>query len=493
MWASFDAVGGFNKDRIPDFDPQDSLNWFVISNSQGKEKLALCGTPGIHLADTTQDTFNIRAQFTYQDKMYVCAGNKVYKYTDTGTLSKAAIGELATFNGYVSIASNTAGQLIFVDGLDGYIYDTVTSSFSQITSPYFPVKPLNVVFLDSYFVIPWGDSTQFSISSPNDGLTWDAFDTAPIQAYSGNLVGVGVVNRRLFFFKTDSTEVWYNTGAADFPFRRDNNLIFNFGCISTSSIQSEHGYLFWLARDKDGIGSVMMTNGDQPTIISTEAVENQIRKFTAPADLRSFVYKDDSHIFYMMNWTTDDFTFGFDVVTSAQIGKEYAWHRRGIIPHKAITGQPNSAKTRNIANSHAFLNGKHYVGSYKEAKIYEQSLEFGDNYGEPILRERTFRHISQDNYRLQQLDGVQIDITNSPATVGDYPDPAILLSVSRDGGTIFGNFRPAHMKKLGVYSVRTIWRLLGTSRDFVLKVRTSTTAKSIYMLGGAIDLKVLNL
>lgn len=492
MWVNFDAVGGYNKETTVRFDPQDTLNWYVIADKQAKKPLALAPTPGIHFASQPQMNNTVRALFQLGDYMYAVVGSNVFKYASD--LTNDLIGVIGTLTGYVSITSNNANQICFIDGNAGYIYNTSTDTFSQITATYFPTNPLNVVYLDGYFVVPQGGSTQYSISAPNNGLEWDAFDTALIQAYPGNLVGVGVVNRRLFFFKTTSTEVWYNTGAPDFPFRRDNNLIFNYGCIATASIQSEHGFLFWLSRDKDGVGSVMMSDGNQPIVISTQAVENQISNFTVPEEVRSFVYKEDRHIFYVMNWTTDDLTFCYDATTTQELGNDFSWHRRGILPHKAITGQPLSAKTRNLANCHAYFNNKHYIGSYRDSKIYEQSVDFGDNDGDPILRERVTKHIAQDNYAMQQLDGVWFDFqTGIGTTSGSSEFPQAYLSISNDGGVSFGNIRPAPLGRTGKRLTRTLWRLLGTARDFVLKIRVTTTIAPIYVFGAAIDLKVLNL
>jgi hypothetical protein len=140
-----------------------------------------------------------------------------------------------------------------------------------------------------------GQSQQFQLSANNDGTQWNAFlDEAQIQTYPGVNMGVGVVNERLYFFKDTSTELWYNAGQADFPLRKDTNLIFNYGCLATASIASEYGYLFWLSKDKSGPASVMMSVGEspKPIPISTPAVESTIASFTNPADMDSYIYKE---------------------------------------------------------------------------------------------------------------------------------------------------------------------------------------------------------
>jgi hypothetical protein len=488
MLADFPIFGGFDKDDDVTFNPEDLVNLYLRVDENGKKKFAFAGTPGLKFEQTVKvGTEPARALYVpdfEQDAMYGVFGDTVYKFTTL--LVATSLGTIGTDTGYVSIAANNANQIIFVDGQDGYLYDVNSGVFSDITDPDFPASPINVAFLDGYFVVADGESREFQISALNDGTKWDALDEAQIQAYSGYLLGVGVVNRRLYFFKTDSTEVWFNQGAADFPFRRDNNLIFNYGCLATSSIVSEFGFLFWLGSDANGVGSVFMTTGQEPQRISTPAVENLIASFDAPSDVACYVYKDDGHLFYVMNWTTDDYTLVYDSTTKK-------WHRMTMLQSKAVSGQPYSAKTRHIANCLAYFNGQHYIGSYKESKLYSFSRDYADNAGEVISRVRVPKIFFDPGYRLMQVNKFQLDIhPGVGANDGTYKAPKIYLSVSRNGGITFGNEKPAGMGRIGQYLKRTIWWRLGICRSFTPKITLYASVAPVLILGAAIDYEVID-
>lgn len=490
MWTDFPLFGGYDDRSEISFNSENLINLFMIASPTGKKKIAFLGTPGLKEEEIvkTGDSPS-RILYTYEDAMFGVFGSDVYRFTQP--LIKNKVGTLGTTQDFVSVTANIAGQVIFTDGISGYIYNNNTSVFQQITAPGFPSQPLNVAMLDGYFVIPSGESRTFQISALNDGTQWDPLDEAQIQAYPGENVGVGVVNRRLYFFKTDSTEVWYNAGAADFPFRRDNNLLFNFGCISASSIVSDFGFLFWLAKDRNGVGSVMMTTGQDPQKISNESVDNLIASFTDPSDVIAYIYKDLGHIFLVMTWNTDDTTLVYDLTMKA-------WHQMQM--HRTVYNPeiPFSGKIRHLSNCHAYFNNKHYIGSYKAPIIYDFSRQYATNAGETIRRVRVCPHFFDENYRMLQLKWLQIDMQmgiglETPFdNIDDWGvDPKLYLRISRDGGTSYGNYHAASIGKIGNRTARAIFRRLGIARDMVTELSFYDPVKPVALLGASINYEVL--
>lgn len=483
MRSDFPVVGPFDRQRTESFNAEDTLNWYVIQDNRGKKPEALAATPGLKFEYLLPATsLPVRRLIAYQNKLYAIAGNIVF-------LGAAQIGTINTVSGFVDFAINNAGQIFIVDGLNGYILDTTLDTVTQITDPDFPLSPVSCAYLESFFIVASGGTTLFYISAPNNGFQWDFKDFESVNTYGGNIVGVGVVNKRLFFFKESSTEVWYLSGDLDFPFRRDNNLILNDGCISAASIHEEDGTIFWLANDFSGVGSVLASDSVNVRRVSWDSIDTLIRSFTNPEDIQSYIYKDDGHLFYVMSWTEDDYTLVYDGTT------DY-WHRMEMQPRKYNAAAPLASKVRHISSCHAFYNKKHYVGDYRENKVLSMSLEYGDNDGEPIRRERIFRHFSTPSYNRLQISSLQIDFRSGigegevSMTNPDW-EPQAYLSWSKDGGRSFGNERGAPLGRQGEWRQRTIWRLLGTHRDFVGKVSIYSDVKPIYMLGGAIDFKEL--
>lgn len=494
MWSDFPIFGGFGKRENLDFDAQDTVNLFLISDPEGKKQFALLGTPGLEsrLVFPTQGA--VRALYTFGDSMYAVCGSTVYRIN--GALGATPIGTLTTNTTKISITANNGGQLAISDGVKGYTYTIATGVFQEITAPGFPTPPEDIVFLDGFGVVPTGESTKFKISALNDFTVWDPLDFALIQAYPGQDVGVGIVNRRLYFFKVDSTEVWYNAGQTDFPFRADRNLLFNFGCLTRNSIVSDFGYLFWLARDKNGVGSVMMTQGAAPVKVSDESVDNAIANLENPSDLDAWIYKDMGHIFYVISWTTDDITFLYDITSNT-------WSRLVVQPDSDPLDTKCFNKTRFPGSCHAYFNGKHYVGSYCSPIIYEMSRAFATVDGTPLVRRRVCRHFFDQSYRMIQVNSMQLDMEMGLGTVlpvtepWDEPEsdpnqnPQVYLRISRDGGNVYGNRAPAPIGKVGNKRCRALWRKKGIARDLVAEFSIYAPIAPVILLGGSINYEVL--
>lgn len=521
MWANFPMFGGFDDRSEIAFNSQNLVNFFLLGDPRGKKKFAFLGSPGLkqELVVQAGDAVS-RALYTYEGAMYGVFGSDVYRFTPP--LIKSKIGTIGTTQGFVSITANNAGQVIFTDGVKGYIYDTNTNVFALIdtsnpASAGFPAMPTNVVMLDSYFVVPDAASRTYQISAINDGTKWDPLDEAQIQAYPGENVGVGVVNRRLYFFKTDSTEVWYDAGGADFPFRRDNNLLFNFGCLAASSIVSDFGYLFWLAKDRNGVGSVMMTTGQNPERISDESIDNLIAGFTNPADVIAYIYKDIGHVFLVMTWNTDDTTLVYDATMKI-------WNQMEMQKTLYVSTIPDSGKVRHLSNCHAYFNDRHYVGSYKAPILYDFSRKYATNAGEEIVRKVVCPHFFDENYRMLQIAWLQIDMQmgiglsgDDGSSVSDWinsdgdfmvttdddnliwgsssqgvgRNPKLFLRISRDGGNTYGNYHGVSVGKIGNRRARAIFRRLGLCRDFVAELTFSDPVLPVVLLGGSINYEVL--
>lgn len=498
MVIDFPLFGGYGKRQDFAFDQEDLCNLFTIKFSGGKKEYAYLRTPGLSLKKDLK-TDNGRALYVFNENVMIGVfGATVYTFNNT--LVNVNRGNLSNDEEPISIVSNNASQVMIVDGVSGFIYDVNAGTLTKITSPGFPGQPLNVVFFDGYFVVPslQGNKTQFFISALNDGLTWDALDFALIQTYPGYLIGVGVVSERLFFFKNTSTEVWYNAGAADFPFRQDKNLIFNYGCLTRNSIQSGFGYLFWLSSNDNGVGSVMMTMGSTPVPISDNAIDSLISSFSNPSNMDSYIYKDLDTVFYVMSWTDDDVTLVYNVTM-----KE--WGRMSMQQNPVVPGKPFSGKTRHIANCHAYFNNKHYVASYKSSSLYEFSRAYYSNVGEIIPCLRVTKNLFDPAaYRRVQINAIQIDMQMGigaengegfdeyePLDYDPVMDPQMYLSIAKNNSPVFGNSIPQPIGKIGNFQNRMIWRKKGVMRNCVCKFEMFAPVGPVAILGGSLNYEVL--
>ncbi len=401
--------------------------------------------------------------------------NNLYLIGPSGT--KTIIGILSTTSGIVSFADNGV-QLMLVDGEYGYIYTFATGVFLQVTDSDMP-KSSHVRFLDGYFVLNQLNSGRFFITSLYDGYNIDALDFATAEASPDNILAIEVLRRQLWLFGTETTQVYYNSGDADFPFSPLNGVLIEAGCASSFSVTKVDQTLFWLGSNKDGNGVVYMANGYQPQRISTNAIETSINSYDNISNAVSLGYQQQGATFFQLNF--DETSWVYDL-------NSRMWHERC----KFESGE----FFRDRANNHMFFAGKHIVGAFDRSTLYELNLDYYKDGPNDIKWLRASPHVASDNnfiyYSVFNLD-MQFG-------VGDYDDdsdgnftedPSMIMRVSDDGGFTWSNERYKSMGKIGEYNARAKFNRCGRSRNRVFEVSGTCPVKT-YLIGADIEIAVTN-
>jgi hypothetical protein len=199
MRVNFDVVGSFNKQKYRGIDAERNVNLFEFSDPDGKNSKALLPTAGLTLSETFEGAA-FRGSLVYLGLAYFVVGEEFYSWDGSG--DPESIGAIDTSTGYVGMEGNllVTGQIVLVDGADGWLYDIGASSFDKITAMGFPEKPIDIAFMDGFFIVPDGETNTFAISGSNDGSSWDALNTAAITTHPGFITAVQVLHRRIFIF-----------------------------------------------------------------------------------------------------------------------------------------------------------------------------------------------------------------------------------------------------------------------------------------------------
>lgn len=469
-------MGSFSKQPIKSFDAQRTVNSFEYTDDSGKRGKLLVNTSGLVKKVMINSGHNgWRASFVFKGYVYFIVGENVYRMT--GQLVPALLGTITSIGGFAGIEANTF-QVIFVDGVKGYIYDTNSGVFSQITSMGFPALPIDVAFLDGFFIVAAGNTNTFTLSSLNDGTTWDALDSAAINTHPGTITCVQTLHRKLFIFSQTFCEVWENAGLADFSFRRNNSLLMEYGTTVPASVVTGFDRMFFLSQDTQGLGHVIMVSGTQAIPISNSALDYELNSYGDISDGSGVVYQDWGIIFYRLNFTTANKTWVFNASQSTP--QELRWHNEEM-----LNG------SRHVAQTHFYINNKHYFGAYNSGNCYEVSNTTYNNDGESIKRERIAELLyDKDNNRMR-VDRLYIDFVQGTASAnGVDANPVVFLAVSKDGGQSYGNEHVSPMGQIGQNTFRTIFRRLGAGRTFTFRVRFYNQVKYM-MLGATIDYEVL--
>ena len=429
-------------------------------------------TPGLKFQQTI-GTGPIRALWAHQTNgsdFYVVSGTEFYKVTGL-TATPTKLGDV-TGTGPVSIADNGT-QIFLACNPDGFIYNEVTNVFAKITDPDF-TGAVTVGYLDGYFVYNEPNSQKIWVTQLLDGTSVNPLDFASAEGSPDGLVAVNINHREAWLFGTDSVEVWYDAGLADFPLTQIQGAFNEIGCVATFSIAKLDNALFWLGTDARGQGIVYRANGYTGVRVSTHAIEYAIAQYGNISDAVAYTYQQEGHAFYVLTFPTGNATWVYDVSTQA-------WHERA--GWDTTLGQ----FTRHRSNCQCNFGGNTVVGDYENGNIYTLDLEvYSDNGGiQKWLRSWRALPTGTNNLKRTAQHSLQLDCESGTGLVtGQGSDPEIMLRFSDDGGHTWSNEHLSKMGKIGEYYRRVFWRRLGMTlklRDRVYEISQTDPVKAVIM------------
>jgi hypothetical protein len=467
---NFDSfVGGAYLSRSPSFDAQRLVNLYLETGSGASKATAmLLGTPGLRRFTTLPGPGGIRGLWTASRSLYASPGGRafavcgptLYEVFANGTYAER--GTLASTSGPVSMADNGV-ELVVVDGTDkGSLLTLATNAFAPITASGF-AGASRVAFVDGYFVLNRPGTQQFYVSGLYAGGTYDATDFASAESVPDNLLALEVERREMLLLGSRSGEVWFNSGAADFPFAPIQGTAFPYGIAAVHSLRAL-GQFYWLSGGplESGGPQVMRLKGYAPERISTHALEHALQGYSRVDDAIGFSYQEEGHTFYGLSFPTGNATWVYDLATGL-------WHERADLD--TTTGQLK----RHRVQHHAYAFHKHLVGGEDDGRIYESSLDVFDNDGDPLVRERTSPYLHHDRrllyhavFEVDMQVGVGLDSGANPGT-----NPQVMMQFSDDGGRTWSQEKWVSAGAQGQYHTRAIWRRLGRSRQRTYRVRIS--------------------
>lgn len=356
-----------------------------------------------------------------------------------------------------------------------WTYSTIsTNTFSQIIDPNFQ-GAAQVIYIDSTFVYNKPSSNEWYLGPENAVTPFDGTLVAEAESQPEDLVGLIELQENIWLLSGNHVEVWYDSGANDFPYTRIQGAVFEQGCAAAFSIAKIQNQIFWLSQDETGQGVVYMAQGLQPKRISTFAIENEFSQLGNLSGARAWVYQQNGHAFYCLNIPGATTTWCYDVATGM-------WHERAYLSQ----GQ----YARHLADCHAYAYNTNVVGDYSSGNLYSLSITTYTDNGNAIVRERTAPHIGKDLNRIFH-HSFWLDMETGVGTTGTNQgnNPMAVLTWSNDWGHSWSNEHWVMTGKIGSRKARVIWRRLGQARDRVYRVKISDPIK-VTMLGAELDMEV---
>jgi hypothetical protein len=354
-YPGFIGPGYTSQSRIADVERTVNLYPEKIESGVGKADWVLYPGPGFEEVVELDDS-PVRGLYSLNGRTFAVAGTHLYEIAPDWTVTERGDGINDLDGTPATMCGNGDGghQLFITSGSKGYIFDTEDSSFSMVLD-----GASQGGFIDGFFLALDPQSSTLKISELEDGTTWDATQVAQRNAGADRWCGMICSHKEIWLFGSLTTEVWYNDGAAPFPFAPNPSVFINFGILAPYSVAILDNAPIWLGQSADGVGVVYRANGYTPQRVSNHALEYRLSTFETLLDAHAWTYQDQGHAFYVLTFPTAQETWVYDAATGA-------WHERGSWDGSRFIGSP--------VWQHTYAYGKHLVGGRVTGRIYEQAI-----------------------------------------------------------------------------------------------------------------------
>jgi len=200
---------------------------------------------------------------------------------------------------------------------------TVEGSFQEIPTDF---TPGYITFHDTYFIVAASNDTFYSppanntwrLSGQNNGFVWQSIaqtvgllETKPDNTQA--VVRFPSKGNMILVMGKSVTEMWFDTGAQLFPYQRQDQGSIDYGCLSPATVAFMDEIVIWLAANEKSGPIIMYTTGGLPTKITTDGIDFQLSQINTPEDSQGFLYRKNGHLFYHLNFYTDNISFVVDL------------------------------------------------------------------------------------------------------------------------------------------------------------------------------------
>ena len=451
MIITLPLAGPTRQDRSIQVNGQRSINMYpAIKDPGAKADLIMYSHPGL-LKKTTIGLGPIRGNaLEWNGNLYWITGSSVYKQDSTNTYTLIS-GSLLT-SGTRIVMDGGRTYFMIVDGTYGYYCDGTT--LTRITDEDFPV-PTHVAYLDGYFIVNDVDTDNFYINTTvEDPTAWAALDFAAANARPDENLALSVVGKDLYIVGGESTQIYFNSGNADFPFDPYPGAL-PVGIEAAYSIVSSSSGLFYLATSREGGRFIVNVTGQSFRVISDQELNWQIGQMTSTSNAYAWFRRQAESSFYEITFPSEGKTYSYNVETGL-------WSELKSYGINFFRG-----------SGYGFLANKAFVGDYDNGNIYQLDFATYTDDTNAYIRKRVTRVIHSKGKQLS----VRMLMLDADAGVGlitgQGSDPQVMMRYSTDGGHTWSSELWADLGAIGEFDRRPQWDNLGTGRDWVFEFSVS--------------------
>jgi len=379
---------------------------------------------------------------------------------NVSTPTPVVLGTLPTNSGSpVSMCDNGTTMVV----VDGTSYGGTVPLNNAIAGSLTPIVDENfygstrVDFIDTFLIFNQPGTQNFYSTTSNVVTPFDPLYFAAKAGWNDLLVCACCLHDNIWLLGQATTEIWYNAGAAAFPFARMPNSILQQGCSAPYSPVVADNALYWLSQDRWGRNMMMRGEGYAAKRVSTFAIEDIWAKYPTVGDAIGMAYQIGGHENIGLYFPRANAWWAYDASTQM-------WHQRtsgGLseawLPYCMAFGRsiPPPASNGNV-----------FAGDRFSGNLYILDRNTYTDNGVPITRQRSWTHVQADNG--QRIAHTRFSASFAGAALS--PD-TLQLDWSDDAGQTYGTPVPQTINNQtdGQYQ----WRRLGYARDRVYRLTWS--------------------
>ena len=441
----------YQSESLP-FSAQRCVNWIpTVAESGALSTRMLMQPSGLKVFSDTLLNANRGGQ-VMKDVPYFIEGNTLVSLSSAGVVTTHGTVEGA---GRVSLANNGQFLVIVVPGGKSYAFDNLANTLTEITDVDFRTSD-TVVFKDGFFVFSASDGSVFFNSSLNDPFNYDALDFGTAEINPDRIVALHVNHNELFVPGLETIELFQNIGGTGFPFQRIPGANIQKGVHAKFSlIEFDNTFCFIGGGLNERSAVWKVTGSSSVSKISTDAIDNEIQKFTREeiSDSFAMTFSERGQFFAVFTFESPRIpsrTFIYNATASALLGQK-VWFE--------LQAGVNDGRYR--VQSIVAAYGKLLVGDDRSGIIGEIDKDTLNYYGDEIFRSSATQPFSQDGLAIFAGEFEATFESGVGLTAGNGSDPQVRMDRSDDGGRTFNSETSRAIGKIGKFGQRSIWRRQG--------------------------------
>lgn len=449
---------------------QVTQNWYQQFNEAGKDKYVLLPFPGLKLlgnASGADRGFHRMAEILYQVKgasLYEI--NRFGDHTLRGTIPGA---------GRAIIADDGINMFIVTD-LKVWKYSTDTNLVTEVTDVNI-TGAKSVDFFNNQFIYTFD---KFStVSNVGDGSTASGLNIVGEETLPDALVRDYVYDEVIYRMGVRSIIGWYNSGVGSPPIEKLQGRVFTIGLAAINSVAETDQAFYWLGDDF----SIYRASSGREEKISTDAISNEIAKYSSVDDAIGNTFTFEGQNFYQITFPAGNKTF----VINEGLGVN------GWFELSSGVNTPNKS-SKYQGSSFISAYGKNFVSDTGNGNVYDLDFYTYKNNDLPLQRIRVTQSvngglINAKGKRIQMSALKIIMETGTGLISGQGDNPRIMVEYSDDGGNTWAAGSWPSVGRLGEFTLQVEWYNLDSFYDRIFRVSTTDPVNySIY--SATIDLRL---